>query len=239
MVGGALGGMRLRRLLPDHHLAKESEDVVRLGMGVIATMSALVIGLLLASAKGSFDLKDAELKQFAADLIQLDRHMAHYGAETKEARDLLRRYTAIKIDSFWPGEASHPVVDDPNMWRSLEDVQDELRALAPLNDAQRWLKENALQASNDLARIRWLMREQLQASIPQPFMVILIFWLTVIFGSFGLFGPPNATVIVALIVSALSIAGALFLIVEMDQPFGGAIHLSSAPVRAALELLGR
>jgi hypothetical protein len=85
---------------PERHLTKETEDVVKLGMGVIATMSALIIGLLLASAKGSFETKNAELRQFSADLILLDRQLAHYGPEAKEARDLLRRYTRAKIDSL-------------------------------------------------------------------------------------------------------------------------------------------
>src|SRR5213080_4116226 len=88
MFGGALGGMLVRRLLPDHHLTKETEDVVRLAIGMIATMSALVVGLLLASSKSSFDTKDSELKQFATDLILLDRQMAHYGPEAKEARSI-------------------------------------------------------------------------------------------------------------------------------------------------------
>ncbi|TMB44260.1 MAG: DUF4239 domain-containing protein [Deltaproteobacteria bacterium] len=239
MFGGALGGMLVRRLLPDHHLTKETEDVVRLAIGMIATMSALVVGLLLASSKSSFDTKDSELKQFATDLILLDRQMAHYGPEAKEARDLLRRYTAIKIDAIWPSEGSHRVVADPNSWRLLEDVQDKLRALTPANDSQRWLKERALQLSGDLTRTRWLLHEQLQTSIPKPFMVVLIFWLAVIFGSFGLFAPGNGTVSMALFVCALSIAGAMFLILEMDEPFGGAIRISSAPVRDALALMGQ
>src|SRR5437870_8028226 len=160
MSGGALGGVLVRRLLPVHHLTKATEDVVRLAIGVIATMCALVVGLLLASAKGY-------------------RQMAHYGAETKEARDLLQRYTEIKIDAIWPREASHPVVPDTNSWRLLEDVQDKLRALTPANEAQRWLKDRALQLSGELSRTRWLLREQLQTSLPKPFMVVLIFWLAV------------------------------------------------------------
>ena len=212
MSGGALGGMLVRRLLPVHHLTKETEDVVRLAIGVIATMCALVVGLLLASAKGY-------------------RQMAHYGAETKEARDLLQRYTEIKIDAIWPREASHPVVPDTNSWRLLEDVQDKLRALTPANEAQRWLKDRALQLSGELSRTRWLPREQLQTSLPKPFMVVLIFWLAVIFGSFGLFAPGNSTVTMALFVCALSIAGAIFLILEMDAPSGRDPHIERTRAR--------
>ena len=115
VFGGALGGMFLRTRVPEHHLTKETEDSVKLGMGMIATLAALVIGLLVASAKSSFDTKDAELRQFSANLILLDRQLVHYGPEASEARALLRRYTAFKIDSTWPDEASHRV-DDPDGW---------------------------------------------------------------------------------------------------------------------------
>src|SRR6185295_10805912 len=130
VFGGVLGGMLLGSLLPERHLLKDTEDVVKLGTGVIATLSALVIGLLIASAKSSFDTKDSELRKLAADLIVLDRQLAHYGPETKDARDLLRRYAVYQIDSTWPSEASGPV-EDASGWMLLEDAQDRLRALAP------------------------------------------------------------------------------------------------------------
>jgi hypothetical protein len=238
VFGGALGGMTFRSILPEHHLAKETEDAVRLGMGVIATMSALVVGLLLASAKASFDTKDGELKHFAADLILLDRNLARYGPETKEARDLLRRYTVYAIDSTWPEEASNPA-EDADGWMTLEEVQERLRALTPRNDAQRWLRERALLVSGDLSQTRWLLRVQAGSSVPMPFLLILVFWLTMIFTSFGVFAPGNATAITTLLVGSLSIAGAIFLILEMAHAVGGLIHLSSAPVREALALLGQ
>ena len=236
VFGGALGGMFIARILPGHHLTKEAEDSLKLAMGVIATMGALVIGLLLASAKTSFDTKNNEIRQISTDLILLDRQLVHYGAEAKEARDLLRRYVVFKIDATWPSEASHPV--DKNGWTLLEDVQDRLRGLTPRNDAQQWLRTRALQVSGDLARTRWLLGEQSGSSIPRPFVVVLVFWLTVVFTIIGVFAPRNATVIAALFVCALSSAAAICLILEMDQPFGGLIHLSSAPMRDALANLG-
>src|SRR6266542_3234425 len=136
VFGGALGGMFIREALPKHHLTGETENVVKLGIGVIATMSALVLGLLLASAKGLFDTRDTELRQLFASLNLLDRQLVHYGPEAKEARGLLRRYTTLKIDAIWPDEASQPVKDADTL-ALLEEVQDKLRALAPQNDAQR------------------------------------------------------------------------------------------------------
>lgn len=236
IFSGALAGMFLRRRLPDQHLTKETEDVVKLGMGVIATMGALVISLLLASAKGSFDTKDAELRGFAADLILLDRQLVHLGAAAKEAHQLLRRYTVFRIESTWPEESAHPQ-NEKDGALLLEDVQVRLRALAPENDAQRWLQARALQISGDLAHTRWLLREQMGNALPTPFLLILVFWLTIIFTSFGLFAPSNPIAISALFVCAISVAGAIFLILEMAHPFGGMIHISSGPMRDALALL--
>jgi hypothetical protein len=237
VFGGALGGMLIRAALPEHHRTKDTEDAVKLGMGVIATMGALVVGLLLASTKTSFDTKDSEIRHFSADLILVDRNLVRYGPEMKEARDLLRRFTVFMIDSTWPGEASQPV--DANGWMLLEDVQDRVRALAPAEDAQRWLQSRALQISGDLSQTRWLLHVQSGSSIPEPFLLILIFWLTIIFTSFGLFAPRNATAITALFVSSLSIAGSIFLILEMALPFEGLIQISSAPMREALTLLNQ
>src|SRR5439155_15826043 len=142
VFGGTLGGMVIRAALPEHHRTKDTEDAVKLGMGVIATMGALVVGLLLASAKSSFDTKDSEIRLFSADLILLDRSLVRYGPETKEAREVLRRFTVFMIDSTWLEEASQAV--DANGWMLLEDVQERVRALARANDAQRWLQARAL-----------------------------------------------------------------------------------------------
>ena len=236
--GGALGGMVLRTRMPAHHLTKETEDAVKLGMGMIATLAALVIGLLVASAKSSYDTKEAELRRFAANLILLDRQLVHYGPEASAARELLRRYTVFALDLVWPNEASHPV-DERDGFMLVEDVQDTLRAMAPRDDAHRWLQARALQISADLAGTQWLLDVQRGGAIRTLFLVFLAFWLTVIFISFGVFGPRHVTMIAALFVCAFSVAGAIFLILEMDRPFLGLLHLSSAPMREALARLSQ
>jgi hypothetical protein len=238
VFGGALAGMLIRRSLPEHHLAKATEDAVKLGTGMIATMSALVLGLLLASAKSAFDTKDAEIKHFSTDLILLDRNLERYGPEVKEARDLLQRYTVYQIDSTWPDEASQPP-EDGNGWMLLENVQDRVRALAPGNDAQRWLQARALQISGDLSETRWLLHVQMGNPIAEPFLVILVLWLSIVFVNFGLFAPSNGTAIAALFACAFSIAGAIFLILELAHPFRGLLVVSSGPMREALALLGQ
>ena len=241
IFGGMLLGMFLRTLLPEHHVSDESKDAVKLGIGMIATLAALVLGLLIASAKGTFDTTSTGLRQVGARVILLDRVMAHYGPETMEARDLLRRSVASAIERIWPEDKIGPAVAKAGAGRvDIEAVQDKLRQLSPRTDAQRWLQSRALQISGDIAEGRWLLIEQMgQSSIPMPFFVMLVFWLTIIFATFGLFSPRNATVIAVLLVCALSAAGSLFLILELDNPYGGLIKVSSAPLRNALALLGK
>ncbi len=236
VFGGALLGLFLRTVLPEHHLSSDSKDVVKLGTGLLATMAALVLGLLIASAKSSYDAQSSEVTLMSTNIVLLDRALAHYGPETKEARDLLRRSVAGTLDQMWPKDRSGPAQLQPAP--GAEGLYDTLQALSPRNEAQRSLRAEALAIAIDLGRARWLLFER-GGSIPLPFLVMLIFWVAVIFISFGLFAPPNATVIAALFVCALSVSGAIFLILELDRPFEGLIQVSSAPLRNALAHLGQ
>ncbi len=241
IFGGTLLGMFLRTILPGHHLSDESKDAVKLGTGMIATMAALVLALLIASAKGNFDTMSSELRQASSRVILLDRVMANYGPETNEARDLLRRSIASTIKRIWPEDKIGQAVAESTEGRvDIEAIQDKLRQLSARNDAQRWLQSRALEISGEIAEGRWLLIEQLgQRSLPMPFFVLMVFWLTIIFASFGLFSPRNATVITVLLICALSAAGSLFLIIELDTPYQGLIKVSSASLRNALAHLGQ
>ena len=210
--------------------------VVKMAVGTVATLSALVIGLLIASEKSSFDTRDSELRQFSANLILLDRQLVQYGPEAQEARELLKRYASHKLDATWKTRASSSATNRDG-WLLLEDAQDRVRALTSASDAQRWLQSRALQISGDVAKTRWLLDVQTGSSIPAAFLVLLVFWLAAIFTSFGLLAPINTTVITALFVCALSVSGAIFLIVEMDTPFEGLIQISSEPMCDALARL--
>jgi hypothetical protein len=235
--GGALLGMVLHRILPEHHLNSDSKDVIKLGMGLTATMSALVLALLIASAKSSYDAQRNELTQLSVNVILLDRVLAKYGAETKMARDILRRSVVRIINQIWPKTDASANELDPTTVRAGE-LYDKIEELAPQNEAQRSLKSDAEKVSIDLAQTRWLLFEQTGSSIPMPFLVLLVFWVTIIFLSFGLFAPPNATVISTLFLCALSVSGAIFLILELDRPFGGLVQISSAPLHNAVAHLG-
>jgi hypothetical protein len=236
IFGGALIGMVLRSRLPEHHLDSESRDLVKVGMGLIATMSALVLGLLVASAKSSFDTQRSELAQMAANVILLDRVLAHYGPETKECRELVRNFILITQTRYWPDEAPLPPNQPPF---STEVLYDKIQDLAPKNEAQRNLQIQAIKTCVDIAQTRWLLFAQRDSSIPTPFLIMLVFWLTVLFASFSLFAPPHATTIATLLVCALSVSGAIYLILELDRPFDGLVRVSSLPLRNALEQLGQ
>jgi hypothetical protein len=241
IFGGALLGMFLQRVLPAHHLSDKSQNTVTLGMGLIATMAALVLGLLTGSAKSSFDTQDGELKQMSADLIVLDRTLAHYGPETANIRDQIRRAIEYKLAVTWPENSRTARLDTSENNPAVEGVEDGIRALSPQNDVQRALQSRAQQITGEVLRSRWLMvGQQAGNAIQTPLLVALVFWLTALFASFGLFAPRNATVIAVLFVSALSVSGAILLILEMNQPFQqGLVKVSSAPLRYTLEQLGK
>jgi hypothetical protein len=241
VFGGALLGLLLARLLPEAHLGEDSKDIVKLGMGLVATMAALVLSLLIASAKGSYEAQRTGLEQLAANCVLLDRALALYGPEAQQARGLLRAAVASALARI-DGDAASPgaSLEARATTRLGGDLFKSLQTLAPGNDMQRRLQNEALQIATDLGRTRWLLvEEQVGASVPTPFLVVLVFWLTVLFASFGLFAPRNATVIATLLVCALSVSGAIFLVLEFGQPFEGLLRLSAAPLADALGNLGR
>jgi hypothetical protein len=239
VFGTALLAIFVHRFLPAEHLSSDSKDVVKLGIALVATMSALVLSLLVASAKSAFDTRSNQLTQASADMILLDRALARYGSETKEARALLKSSMAETLERFWPAEGTRRITIDPGVSSPTEVLYDKIEALKPQSDQQRSMQSQALTLAADVGRTRLLVFENLGASIPVPFLVVLVFWLCIIFASFGLFAPRNGTVIAVLCVCALSVAGAIFLILELDQSFEGLLQVSSAPLRAALVQLGR
>jgi hypothetical protein len=233
VFGGAMVGLAVRTVLPQNELNSDSSDVVKLGMGLVGTLAALVLGLLIASAKTSFDTQNVELTEMSSKVVLLDRVLAHYGSEAKEARNQLRSSVVHALDTLF--------TNDPSQLDSTkgELLYDKIQELSPKDDAQRSIQAQALTIVLALGQTRWLMTEQRVNSVSVPLLVVLIFWLTIIFISFGLFAPRNMTVVVSLLVSALSVSGAIFLILEMYSPYAGLIHVSSAPLRAALSRLGQ
>jgi hypothetical protein len=238
VFGGALVGILLHAVLPQQHLSSESKDIVKLGMGLVGTMAALVLGLLVASAKGSYDAQSAELTQMSTNIVLLDRLLAQYGPETKEARTLLRGAVDRILDQVW-SEGGTRASALPPPFAAAEILYAKIQGLSPKDDAQRSFQSQALSIGMDLRKTRWLMYEQETGSVSIPLLAVLVLWLTIIFISFGLFAPFNATVVSSLFASALSVSGAIFLILEMYTPYSGLIQISSAPLHAALAHLGQ
>jgi hypothetical protein len=227
--------MVLHVKLPDRHLDPDSRDVVKLVMGLIATMSALVLSLLVASASTSYNEQNNELKALAANIILLDRTLESYGPGAKVVRDGLRDVVRQTHDRIWSPEGVRP--EDLNSVETRNSAKanvEQLLRLSPTTDMERMIQRRAIRQSESLTQARLLMVEQLGSSIPWPFLTVLVFWVCVLFLGFGLFSSPNPTITVALLVGAVSIACAIFLILELNDPYGGLMRISDEPVRNAM-----
>ena len=238
----ALLGTFIRTALPPAHVSKESQDVIRLGMGLVATMTALLLGLVTAAAKSSFDSQDLAIKNAAAGMLTIDRLLARYGPETQPTRELLRESLAARIETMWPsdgrsGSSLEDTVAVRKSGQAAEEIENQILALTPQNDAQRYFRQQALNVTSEVLRARWRLLSA-GGSVPKQFLIVVIFWLSMTFASFGLSAPRNATVLTVFVISTVSVAAAVFLIFELDGPFEGIIRVSSAPFRFALANLG-
>jgi hypothetical protein len=238
---GALVGMALRRVLPKHHLSQESLDVIKLATGLMATLAALVLGLLISSASTTHNTIKSEYIHSLASVVLLDRYLAAYGSEAQDARIMMRHLVVSRFQVHWPEDDFGPKEPPPSANGSdLVDLEQRIIRLQPRDDAQKWFQSQALQLANGLAEVQWLvLSQEVGDSLPLPMLIILVAWSTAIFVSFGLFVKPNPTIIVALSISALAVAGAMFLIMELNSPFTGLIKISSAPAHAALAVIGK
>src|SRR5262245_8079644 len=240
VFGSAILGLFLRAVLPENHLKDESKDIVKLGAGVVATMAALVLGMLTSTAKSSFDRTNDELMLVASKMILFDRVLAQYGPETKEIRDAAGRSYKATIELLLSDDRSKIAkLDSPEAVTRAEDFQVRLRALSPQNEAQRVLQSRALDVASDLNATRWLLLLQSQGEVSVLLLVTMVFWFAMVFTTFGVFAPRNLTVITVLFLFALSVSAAIFLILEMERPFEGVIKISSAPLLKALAHLGQ
>jgi hypothetical protein len=242
IFGGALLGLLLRRFLPGHHLSKESKELVfNIVVGLMAVMAALVLGLLIAAAQDSFREERSNVMELSARIIFLDRILAHYGPDTKEVRDLLRSAVDRAVGQMWLDENPEPAQLEATPY-NLEVLIDKIQGLAPKNETQRALRDQALSLALDLVQTRWLLFVEQVRSIPVPFLIVLallVFWFTTIFFGFGLFAPSNLTVVTILFVSTVWVSSAFFLLIELNRPFEGLIHIPREPMRETLQQLGK
>ena len=237
--GGVAAGSVLRRKLPEHHLKDDSKDAIKMGTGLIATLTALLLGLLISSAKSAFDTVDTGAMHVGAEMITLDRLLVQYGSETQEARQLLRRTLATAISRLWPEDKPKLGTFEPiDSLNGIEAINKSVLKLTPQDDAQRSLQSQALQAVAELSHAKWQLLEQTSVSLPIPLLAMLVFWLAVLFVSFGMLAPPNGTSMTILLLCAVSVSGAIFLLCEMARPSEGIMKVSSASLLKAMELLG-
>ena len=240
MLSGMALGSYLRLVLPEHHTQAESKDILMTAAATMGTLIALIIGLLVTSAKSTYDETNSSITQSGAKIITLDYYLSHYGPEAKDLRVLLRQATAAAIERIWPDEGAQGVV-----WAKMvaadetADLYNKIRELSPQNDGQKYLQSQALQIAADMIQTRWMLIEQSQVNLPRMFLSVLSFWLIVLFVQFGLLAPRNRTAMSAVLICALSMAGAIFLILELNHPLEGRIKVSSAPMQKALSLIGR
>jgi hypothetical protein len=238
--GAALIGLVLHRLVPERHLDSDSKDTVKLVMGLIATMSALVLGLLIATAKSSYDAQQTAVEQVAADIIQFDQRLAHFGPETSGIRSRYRNDVLRVHALVWSPEGDHTEALDPRLSaREFEEIIRETQDLVPKTEAQHSDQAKALEIASTVRHTRLLLFVGMDSRIPRPFLIVLVLWITMLFLGFGLFARFNLTVTISLLIGAVSIATAIFLVLELSHPFSSLLRISDEPIQYALSRIGQ
>ena len=236
--GGALLGALLGTRLPKHHLSGENKEVVRLAMALVGTLTGMALGLLIGSAKSYYDTQSNELTQASADVALLGRLLQNYGTEANQAQDSLRLAVERILEENWPtdrGENHKPLPKGGH----IQEVYEQLRTLAPKDQEHRMMQSEALGLLRNLAQLRWLIIAQSSTTIMRPLLFVMIFWMTSIFVSWGLFSQANTMSVTTFLVTALCVSGAIFLILELYTPYTGWLRISSAPLRIAYDSLVR
>jgi ABC-type multidrug transport system fused ATPase/permease subunit len=234
-LAGILLGSVMQRTLPKGQLSPDSKEVVKLSLGIVATLAALVLGLLVASAKTTYSAREGEINQITAYVILLDNLLAKYGEGAQAARASLRKAIPPMVDHIWREAQSVPVQSAPfKASAEGEAFYQQVQELQPTNDMQRGLKQRIIEVALDLAKARLLLFSHLGSSIPFPFLAVLLLWMTILFAGFSLMAPPNTITLASIIVCALSVSAAIFLILGLDQPFSGLMAIQSESLMNAL-----
>jgi hypothetical protein len=240
ILAGAALGRELRTRLPEHHLADDTREMVKIGIAFLTTLAALLLGLILSSAKSSFDTKSEEVQAASAKIALIDHNLRQIGAAADPARGLLREAIASWDRDMWSDSVARAL---PSALREdapgLKNVRDAIQALSPTDPAQRLAWSRSLALADEAEQIRSLAIRQTGSTMTIPLLVLVVFWLALIAFAMNVFAPSNGTIYTLNVLSAASAASAIFLILEMDRPFGGMIHVSQAPVHEVLLQLSR
>lgn len=236
-MAGAFAGWVLRRRLPEHHLTDETKSVVSVSMAMVATISALVLGLLISNANNSFIALGGEVTTLSAQILRLDRLLHRYGPDADPARETLREYVDSKFTDLFPGNPRDVRLANPSTYELLQRLEDQMLVLKPANSRDQWWLGQAMTLAGKIGDARWLMSQQVGQGTPKAFIALLAFWLTSLFASFGLFAPKNATSVLFMTLCAIAIAGAIMMILELERGFGELVHISPQPMRQAVQAL--
>ncbi len=240
LLASALFGLFLKSRLPTHHLDTHSKDAIKIGAGLIATLTALVLGLLVSSAKSSYDSMNDQIKQFCATVVVLDHVLAQYGEDAKPIREMIKKNLNYSHEKIWPSNQGKNInIEAVEKAPGMEAVRQKILELKPMSDQEKALQTDALSISGELTHLRWQLIEHEAGSLPAPFIVVLVFWLAIFFITFGLLSPSNGTIIAVMIVCTVSVAGAMFLILEMNTPLQGIIKISDQSLLKALQYMNQ
>jgi len=237
IVAGAFVGAMVRRRVPEHNLTEETKSLVSVSMAVVATISALVLGLLLSNANSSFNAVQGQVTTLSAEILRLDQLLLRYGPDTKLAREKLREYAERKRDDLFPADPADVQLGDQSTYVLLQEVEDLVLAVKPENARDQWWLTQAMTLASKIGDTRFLLAQQTGQGTPKAVLFLLVFWLTVLFASFTLFAPPNVTSNVTLTLCAVAIAGAIGMILELERGFGGLVHVSPQPMNHVVAFL--
>jgi hypothetical protein len=236
MLGSALAGMALRERLPSEHLTDSSRESVLRAVGLVVTLSSLVMAFLVSSAKAYYTSVEDELTEISSDVAALDRILAHYGEAAGPSRELLRQITGTAVRTVWPAHpTSLPRYDGATGLEAIERLSDQIGTLPAEDGRHAALRNQALGYLLAIERSGFKLKQIQQARAQSPLLAIIVSWLVIIFGGFGLLTPRNRTAITAMLLAALAAAGALFLIVELYSPVEGLIAIPPSILEGALD----
>ena len=238
ILAGAVSGWKLRRVLPPEHLTEETRSLISVSTAVVAMASALVLGLLISNANSSFIRLGGQVTALSAEILRLDQILRRYGSETHVARQTLREYAEHKTADLFPDKPANVRLGNPETYELLQQLEDTLLVLKPANSRDQWWMGQAMTLAGKIGDTRWLIAQQVGEGTPKPFIALLVFWLALLFASFGLFAPHNPVSAVILTLCALAVAGAVAMFLELEHGFGHMIHVSPMPMQQAVEILG-
>jgi hypothetical protein len=237
VLAGAFAGAKARDHLPKHHLTEETKNLVSVSTAVVATVSALVLGLLISNANTKFTRLGGEVTTLSAEILRLDHILRRYGADAEPARNTLLDYAEHKSTDLFPDDPADVRLSNPPTYELLQRLEDMLLTLKPANPRDQWWLTQAMILAAKIGDARWLLAQEIGQGTPKAFVALLVFWLALLFASFGLFAPRNLTSAVTLTMCALAVAGAVAMFLELEQGFGGTVRISPEPMRHAVQTL--